>query len=220
MALSDFLRNDGSYILEPYLEDAYKAQVPNAFQKEFKDVDQKVNLLYNTLGGRNLRIFPVPDDDNNKWISVADYQESYKAQINDSLYGTFIENSFKYYLSEVYHSKSSGDYSSPESLLEGFKRTQQKLGSNVMLSDEKIDAEIWYNKYDVFKKLFSWFLYAGFFFFVVLMLQIFNSSSRWISYSVIGFRALIFGLFAIHTAVLFYVGIFLVMHHGVMLMNP
>ena len=32
------------------------------------------------------------------------------------------------------------------------------------------------------------------------MLQIFNSSSRWISYSVIGFRALIFGLFAIHTA--------------------
>ena len=142
----------------------------------------------------------MPEDENNKWISVTDYQESYKAQINDSLYGTFIENSFKYYLSEVYHSKSSGDYSSPESLLEGFKRTQQKLGSNVMLSDEKIDAEIWYNKYDVFKKLFSWFLYAGFFFFVVLMLQIFNSSSRWISYSVIGFRVLIFGLFAIHTA--------------------
>ena len=65
-------------------------------------------------------------------------------------------------------SKSSGDYSSPESLLQGFKRTQQKLGSNVMLSDEKIDAEIWYNKYDVFKKLFSWFLYAGFFFFYEL----------------------------------------------------
>ena len=78
VALSDFLRNDGSYILEPYLEDAYKAQVPNAFQKEFKDVDQKVNLLYNTLGGRNLRIFPVPDDENNKWISVADYQSPTK----------------------------------------------------------------------------------------------------------------------------------------------
>ena len=44
-----------------------------------------------------------------------------------------------------------------------------------MLSDEKIDAEIWYNKYDVLK-LFSWFLYAGFFFFVILMLQIFNSA--------------------------------------------
>ena len=200
VALSDFLRNDGSYILEPYLEDAYKAQVPNAFQKEFKDIDQKVNLLYNTLGGRNLRIFPVPDDENNKWISVADYQESYKTQINDSLYGTFIENSFKYYLSEVYHSKSSGDYSSPESLLDGFKRTQHKLGGDVMLSKEKIEAEIWYNKYDVFKKLFSWFLYVGFFFFVILILQIFNSGSRWISFTVIGFRALIFGLFVIHTA--------------------
>jgi cytochrome c-type biogenesis protein CcsB len=147
-----------------------------------------------------LRIFPVPDDENNKWISIADYQESYKTQINDSLYGTFIENSFKYYLSEVYHSKSSGDYSSPESLLDGFKRTQQKLGGDVMLSKEKIEAEIWYNKYDVFKKLFSWFLYAGFFFFVILILQIFNTGNRWISYSVIGFRALIFGLFVIHTA--------------------
>ena len=130
----------------------------------------------------------MPDDENNKWISVADYQESYKAQINDSLYGTFIENSFKYYLSEVYHSKSSGDYSSPESLLEGFKANSAKLGGTVMLSDEKIEAEIWYNKYDVFKKLFSWFLYAGFSF-VILILQIFNSSNRWISYLVIGFRA-------------------------------
>lgn len=200
VSLSNFLRNDGSYILEPYLEAAYKAQVPNAFEKEFKDVDQKVNLLYNTLGGRNLRLFPVPEDENNKWISAADYKETYRERINDSLYGTFIANSFTYYLSELHQSKISGDYSSPESLLDGFKRTQKKLGTSVMLTDKKIKAEIWYNKYDVFKKLFSWFLYAGFFFFVVLILQIFNSNSRWISGAVIGFRVLIIGLFVLHTA--------------------
>ncbi|NNK71275.1 MAG: cytochrome C biogenesis protein, partial [Flavobacteriaceae bacterium] len=83
--LSDFFTNDGRYKLAPYLEDAYKAQVPNAFQKEFKETDQRVNLLYNTIDGRSLKLFPVPDDENNLWISPKEYREgNYKFE--DSLY--------------------------------------------------------------------------------------------------------------------------------------
>ena len=48
------------YKLAPYLDEAYKAQVPNGFQKEFKEADQRVNLLYNTIEGKSLKIFPVP----------------------------------------------------------------------------------------------------------------------------------------------------------------
>ena len=47
-----------------------------------------------------------------------------------------------------------------------------------MLSNEKIEAEIMYNKYDIFKRLFSWYMYAGTLLFVLLIIQIFPN--RWL----------------------------------------
>ena len=126
--LSDFINADGSYKLQPYLEEAYKAQIPNAFQKEFKETDQRVNLLYNTIGAKNLRIFPIPNDDNNKWISPIEYAEGFNEKIKDTLYGTFVANSFTYYLTELQKAKQSGDFTSPNKLLDGFKNNQHKQG--------------------------------------------------------------------------------------------
>jgi len=155
--LADYFTNTGTYKLGPYLEDAYKAQVPNGFQKEIKETDQRINLLYNVIEGRSIKIFPVPDDDNNTWISSLEFRENnYKETIKDSLYGNFINNSFTAYLVTLNNAKQTGNYSRAEELLNGFKRTQQKYGDAVMLSDDKIDAEILYNNYDIFKRLFSW----------------------------------------------------------------
>ena len=62
----DFLDPNLNYKLGPYLDDAYSAQVPTAIQKIFKDTDQRVSLLFNTLEGSTLRLFPIPNDENNK----------------------------------------------------------------------------------------------------------------------------------------------------------
>ena len=67
--LEDFFNMNGEYKLAPFLEDAYKAAVPNAFQKVFRETDQRVNLLYNAVNGTTLKIFPIPGDENNEWIS-------------------------------------------------------------------------------------------------------------------------------------------------------
>jgi len=48
VSLTDFFRMDGQYKLSEYLDAAYKAAVPNQFQKDFITVDEKVNLIYNT----------------------------------------------------------------------------------------------------------------------------------------------------------------------------
>ena len=45
-----------------------------------------------------------------------------------------------------------------------------------MPSEDRITAEILYNKYDIFKKLFSWYLYVGMLFFIILLVQIFKDS--------------------------------------------
>ncbi len=65
----------GAYKLAPMLEDAYKAATPNQFQKDFIETDRKVNLLFSALEGKVLRIFPIPNDVNNKWVSLQEVPE-------------------------------------------------------------------------------------------------------------------------------------------------
>jgi cytochrome c-type biogenesis protein CcsB len=200
VALIDFFREDGGYKLAPYIQEASGVQVLNGTQKELKEAENRVNLLYNVIEGRAMKIFPVPDDENNKWISALEFREdSYRDKIKDSLYGNFINNGFSAYLLTLNKAKQSGDFSKPEELLSGIKKTQQKLGSEVMLSDEKIDAEIKYNKYDIFKKLFSWYMYAGTLMFIFLIVQIFNDKRKFVNISVKVFRWIIVGLFILHT---------------------
>ena len=203
VSLVDFFRENGSYKLAPYLEDAYKTQTPNGFQKEFKEADQRVNLLYSAIEGRSLKIFPVPGDENHKWISPIEFrEEGYRDKIKDSLYGNFINNGFSAYLMQLNEAKHIGDFSAPEKLLEAFKKTQQQQGSDVMLSDKKVNTEILYNKYDVLKNLFSWYMYAGTFMFILLIVQIFKYKSKPVNIGVKLFRFVIIGLFLLHTAAL------------------
>ena len=200
--LADFFTMRGEYKLAPYLEEAYKAQVPTAFQKEFKEADQRVSLLYNAVEGMSLKIFPIPNDDNNKWISAYDYRvdKVVNNKIEDSLYGNFIKNGFRAYLFTLNKSKQSGDFSEASKLLSAFKKTQHQYGADVMLSDDKIKTEILYNKYDIFKRLFSWYMYAGTLLFIVLIVQIFKDKSKAINITVNTLKFVILALFILHTA--------------------
>jgi cytochrome c-type biogenesis protein CcsB len=197
--LADFFTPTGNYKLAPYLEEAYKAQVPTGFQKEFKEADQRVNLLYNTIEGRTLRIFPVPEDDNNTWMSSLDLRLGVH-EAKDSLYNIFVRSGFNLYLNSLNQAKISGDFSQAETLLEGFKKTQQNLGSEVMLSDKKIRTEVLYNKYDIFKKLFSWYMYAGTLLFIVVIAQIFNERGKILKVLAALLRYSVIALFVLHTS--------------------
>ncbi|WP_299116270.1 cytochrome c biogenesis protein CcsA [uncultured Winogradskyella sp.] len=199
VSLVDFFTPDGRYKLGPYLEEAYKAQVPNGFQKEVKEADSRVNLLYNAIEGRSIKIFPVPEDENNTWISSLEYrEEGYRDKIKDSLYTNFINNGFSAYLVTLNNAKQTGDFSKAEELLEGIKKTQQKFGSEIMLSDEKIEYEILYNKYDIFKKLFSWYMYAATILFLLIIIQIFNYKSKWLKVVINSLIGVIVLLFIMH----------------------
>ncbi|MAQ00083.1 MAG: cytochrome C biogenesis protein [Flavobacteriaceae bacterium] len=173
VSLADFFTSRGDYKLAPYLEEAYRAKVPNAFQKEFKETDQRVNLLYNSLEGTTIKIFPIPNDENNKWIAPSKTKFN-EVTLIDSLYSNFINTGFKTYLYFLNEGKISGDFKDADDILSAITNTQIKYGSDVMLSKNKINAEILYNKYDIFKSLFSWYLYASSILFIALIIQIFN----------------------------------------------
>ncbi|WP_304145467.1 cytochrome c biogenesis protein CcsA [Mesoflavibacter zeaxanthinifaciens] len=198
--LLDFFGDDFNYKLDRQLEEAYETQVKTAIQKEFIEVNNRVNLLSNAIEGRSLKIFPVPNDDNNTWISPFEYKnEGYSEKIQDSTYGSFINAGFDWYLYSLNEAKKSGDFTQPEKLLKAFKTSQSKVGAQVMPSDSKINAEVLYNKYDVFKKLFVYYLLAGIILLALLIWQIFKINSKWLKNSITVFKVVIIVLFAIHT---------------------
>ena len=164
-----FFDAKGNYKLSPFLDEAFKAAVPDQFQKDFIETDKKVNLLNAALSGSILRIFPLPNDANNKWISYLEIDRS-KLKGMDSI---FTKNVLPLYLNAIDSAKVKGDYTNADFYLKSLENYQKKFGSAVRPTEDKINAEITYNKYDVFKKLFYWYMLAGVLMLLVTILNIF-----------------------------------------------
>ena len=193
--LLSFFDLQGNYKLAISLEDAYRASIPNQFQKDFIELDRRVNLLYSALEGKVMRIFPIPNNVNNKWVSYPELGESNFIG-KDSLY---VRNILPLYFQSLRLAQEDQDYKQADNLLESIHGFQKKFGSEVIPTEDKIKAEILYNKYDIFKKLYSWYIYVGTLFFLVLIVQIFKSN-RVISLLVKGFQVVMVVIFIFHTA--------------------
>ncbi len=193
-ALLSFFDGEGNYKIASQLEEAYRAGVPNQFQKDFIELDRRINLFYSALEGKIFRIFPVPNDTNNKWVSYHEIQENrntFKGM--DSLY---VHNILPIY-AETF-SKPQVDYTKADGIIESIKGFQKKHGENVLPSVKKIKAEIAYNKINIFNKLYKWYLYISLILITLGFIFIFNQK-KIISYLVkIGYVIVIL-LFFMHT---------------------
>ena len=192
--LVSFFDSLGNYKLASNLEKAYLATIPTIIEKDVIELDRRVNLLYSALEGKIMRIFPIPNDDNNKWVSLPEVKDVNFAGA-DSLY---VNNVLQLYFQTLNDSRSSGDYSQSEELLESIKGYQTKYGKDVMPSDSKISSEIIYNRVDIFNKLYRWYLMFGLSLLLILILQIFNDS-RFYNILIRFIKYIIFVLFALNT---------------------
>lgn len=186
-----------NYKLAPFLPDAYAEINQTKISKEFTDVDQRLGLLDRTLVKEILKIFPKPGDQNNKWLSPIEIKDAgYRA--TDSVIANQI---FPAYLLSLKKGRLSGDYSDADKVLEGIEKFQRKRSNNIMPSVEKIDAEILYNKYDVFTKLYWLYMLAAFFMMTFVITAIFKDN-KFVSIMTKICVVLVIGLFLIHTGAL------------------
>lgn len=193
-AFVDFFDEKGNYKIAKQLERSYKSALPNAFEKDFIETDRKVNLLFSALDGKILTIFPIPNDVNNKWVSFKDLNTNDFKGI-DSLY---VKNILPLYIGSLKNDVEINDYANSTKILESIKGFQNKYGSSVLPSEDKINAEILYNKYDIFRSLFSWYMYVGAFMFIFLIFQIFNDK-KFLNYLIVISKYSIVLLFVTHT---------------------
>jgi cytochrome c-type biogenesis protein CcsB len=190
----NFFDEQGNYKLSSYLEEAQKAAVPNKFQTDFIEVDKKVVLLSAALSRRNLKIFPIPFDKGNKWISPLELNESGITGVDS----TYTRNVLPAYMGFLDEARTTGGYNQADEVLSGIELFQKKYGKNVRPSDEKINSEIMYNKYDIFKKLYYLYMMAGIFMLLFTIIKIFKNN-KFINYTVKFFHVLIGFFFALHT---------------------
>ncbi len=195
---TDFFDAQGRNKLGPYLQEAFSTNNPNKFQQDFKDAYFRLSLLDRTLSGEILKIFPLLDDENNKWISATEFRGG-QFQVSDSLYANFIRNVIPYYLMSLREAKVSGDYSEADKILKAFVQNQKNHGSEVLPSDNRIEAETIYNKLDIFNRLYKYYALVGILMFLVLVMRIFKDREIW-KIATYFFKGVIFLFFIWHTA--------------------
>ena len=193
-SLADFFNQRGEYKLGKEVENASKKVIKNKFEESIVNISNRVSLLYSGISGDIFRFFPINGDENNKWVSRAELQTAGFNKADSS----FVRNVIPYYAQTLGEAIKTGDYKQSDQLLEGIHQFQARYGSDVLPEKRKIELEIFYNKYDIFKSLFMYYLFASLLLLIVVIVQIFNDS-KLINKLVKICSFIIFLLFIYHT---------------------
>jgi cytochrome c-type biogenesis protein CcsB len=140
-----------------------------------------------------LNIFPLRNDPNHKWYNPNNAKEVFKGA--DS---TFVFNVYRLYYQDLFSSIATNDWSKADSSLKFIKLYQEKAAADILISDSKRDAEIFYNKSAIFRHLFEFYFIAGLIFLILLFVKLLFEKIR-VKYLIYTFVSLIIIAFGFQT---------------------
>ncbi|WP_281988692.1 cytochrome c biogenesis protein [Aquimarina aggregata] len=166
---SGFLDNEEVYLLAEEVEKANKKKPAerSEFDKEVIKVDERFNILYNVFSGNYLKVFPNSLDDTNKWHSYSHNFEDFPPE--DARFAKGI-------IPQYFTALLKKDYESAFENLMYIKKFQDVLGKEIIPSDKRIAAELWYNELNLNFWLFQVFFTLGFVLLLLAMVKIFKHS--------------------------------------------
>ncbi len=170
--LADFFNNKGEYKLIDEVTEAHKEQIKSKYQNDLVNIDKRMNLLYSALEGNLFRFFPKPNHENNRWYSFTEVEQAGFTGMDSTVAASILS----LYSMELTTAKETGDYTNASKIVEGMHRFQTQHGGELMPSEKQINFEILYNKYDIFKKLFSYFLFASLILLILAIIELFSKS--------------------------------------------
>jgi cytochrome c-type biogenesis protein CcsB len=155
---NDFFNDKGRYKLydKVNVSNRKKPLEKSQYDKELIKADERLNVAYMAYSGDFLRIFPKPNDPNNKWYSPLEAMKSFDANTSAD-----VQLRMQAYFVMVAQGLKSAKWDMADKALLGIKQYQKKYGSSVIPSDKHIEMEIWYNKLGLFSKLFPIYLTLG-----------------------------------------------------------
>lgn len=159
-SFNDFFDANAKYKLQDYAEKAFRKKPveQNNFDKEIIKVDERINVYMMVFQVSILKIFPEQDSPNNKWISWDDKDARIPLKgvvniINQDLQLRTLNynNLMQVYFGEVVNGVKTGNYSKADKVLGYISGIQRKMtAANLLPSETKVNAEIFYNKAQIF----------------------------------------------------------------------
>jgi len=177
---SDFFsKKDGAYKLFDTVTAATqkKPLEKTQYDKELIKIDERVNVAFMAYQGSLMRIYPQPNDANNKWMAPMD---AIKAFPSDQI--KMVKMSISAYFQMVAQGLKTGKWENADLALKGIRAYQEKYGASVIPSQDHIDMEIKYNKLGLFGKLVPLYLLLGLILLILAFINVIKPSfsMKWI----------------------------------------
>ena len=172
VAYGDFFKltsdSTSMYILGEEVRTAYGLQPIDrtAYEKELLKLDEKINIASMVYSGRFFKIVPVPDDENNLWVSSQFDREHIDAPVAETFFGAYIPALRKGIITDT--------FDLADLVIEKLDEYQHREGAEVIPSDTKIKAEILLNNLGVFNKLAFFYGIIGIIALLLLFLSVFR----------------------------------------------
>ncbi|HRN42242.1 MAG TPA: cytochrome c biogenesis protein ResB, partial [Vicingus sp.] len=184
----NFFDKDFQYIIAKDADEANRKKPAERtkYDKEVIAVDERANICFMVYQGAMLRIFPKANDENNTWFTSLDYKNFTS---HDSI---FVKSIVPFYFASISESFEAKKWQVADSILNHIVDFQQKFGKAVIPEQSKIDAEIMYNKINIFERLFQYYLYAGLLMLIFLFMDIFGAK-KWKKRTIKGLSYILFG---------------------------
>lgn len=176
--IQDFITMEGTYILTDDVESAHQKSegARNQFDKDLLKLDERFNIALGLYYGFYFKLFPLPGDPENTWVSPFDEEAPFNKED-----GEFVQSITKAYFQGVFKGYQSGDWTEADLAVSGIEFFQRRIAdSKVIPSESQIEWEITYNKMNIFDRLSSYYLYLGFLILIFGFVQIFVRA-KWVA---------------------------------------
>ncbi len=195
LAYIELFDRDGNYIIEPALEQIYSksASERSKFEKGVLDLDENANILSQAFNVELVKIFPKQGDKGNKWYAPGEDLTHFEAP--DSM---FVNNIFALYINSIGEAMmGTSEWSQSDEYLDMIALYQQKKGYETEYEMAKIEAEVKYNRLNIFSTCRFFYLILGFFLLILSFGELFIKKS-WVGYAKIALGVAVFANFCYH----------------------
>ncbi len=165
-AFIDIFDKNGNYKLQKAVEEAARKRPAERgkLDKELLKVDERLNIAYMVFTGEFMRVFPLQHDHNKKWYAPAEALKTFPPQEAQEI-RKILEKNF----AGLNKGLQTGDWSMADEAVNEIKAYQQKYGADIIPPKSRVEAELLYNKLDIFNRLVPVYLLSG----LVLLMLIF-----------------------------------------------
>ncbi len=147
------------YKLATLVDNAIRKQPKHRdmLDKAVLKVDERVNIAYSVYTGGLLKLWPKPNDVTNKWFATIEALQTFTPDNS-----TRVRNLAFGYFSSIDQALKDGNWSPANDALDKIIKYQKFYGKEVYPSDNRIKAEIFYNKSNIFEHLYPLYFLLGF----------------------------------------------------------